>query len=142
MTRPELDAETKARIEAEEAYRRQLKSQATQRRGYGCAAWGCGGLALAAIALMGLSALGRSSGNSTSSDRRVDFVVNCEYALKDQLKSPATAKISNAFADGILSTASGYAWDGTVDAQNGFGALIRSRFRCQGSPESPTVTME
>lgn len=136
-----LTPEDRARIEAEEAYRQQLKAQAAAKRRNGCAAIGCGGVAFVIVALMGLSALGRSAGSKPSADPRIDFVVNCERLLKAQLKAPSTAKISNAFADGILSTVSGYAWDGTVDAQNSFGAQIRTAFRCQGPVDAPTITM-
>ena len=113
-------------------------------RRLGCLAWLGGAALLAVLALFGLAALGRSSADDppTASERRTDFVVNCERAVRDSLKAPASAQISNAFEDGLLTTASGFAWNGTVDAQNSFGANLRTAFRCQGPPENPSVTFQ
>lgn len=138
MTTPQ----DRARIEAEEAYRAELRGK---RRKGTLAKWGCGLLALPLLALIGVMFLGSlsrtlSSGDP-SPDRQTEFVVNCERQLKAALKAPATAQISNAFSDGVLTTASGYAWNGTVDAENSFGANIRTAFRCSGPPDTPTVTL-
>jgi len=47
----------------------------------------------------------------------------CEHAVRDRLRSPATA-IFNHDEPTLYSTT------GTVDSQNGFGAMLRARFRC------------
>lgn len=57
-------------------------------------------------------------------ERAVD---ECQQEVLAQLKAPATAEFGDAEAE---ETEDGYLVTGQVDAQNGFGALIRSDFRC------------
>jgi hypothetical protein len=56
-------------------------------------------------------------------------VTVCENLVKDDLKAPATAVFSNVEIE-QLDQAS-FNISGAVDAQNGFGALLRSEFKCQ-----------
>lgn len=64
-------------------------------------------------------------------------VTACEGFMKQRLKAPATAKYS-----GWLDSSTTPAVDGStivnayVDAQNSFGALIRTRYLCRVSPDS------
>lgn len=52
----------------------------------------------------------------------------CEEWVKEKLKAPSTAK----FQDGSESgTAAGFTITGTVDAQNSFGAALRSSWSCE-----------
>jgi hypothetical protein len=58
----------------------------------------------------------------------------CQEFVKDDLKAPATAKFPDISEVSIISTFSNdpnrYKVNGYVDAENGFGALLRSRFTC------------
>jgi hypothetical protein len=58
-------------------------------------------------------------------------IAACETAVKAQLKSPATAGFSG---ETTSPAGSGYYVEGNVDAQNGFGALIRSHWTCSTTP--------
>ena len=61
----------------------------------------------------------------TGEDLRINAVTACERAVAQNLKAPATAQYQ--------STASGVGpWTvtGTVDAENSFGALVRSQYEC------------
>lgn len=67
-----------------------------------------------------------------------DVVAEATRACQEQfilarLKAPATAKFSGAAVTKVTSSAVGdvYTISGSVDSQNGFGALIRSRWTCQ-----------
>jgi hypothetical protein len=65
----------------------------------------------------------------------------CEAAVKDRLKSPASA----AFPFGLAAQAKvtgdrTYQIVSHVDSQNGFGAMLRSRFICTVEGRSPDPT--
>lgn len=83
--------------------------------------------------------LGSVFGKRTTEDRRADcsrhgetmaFIMSQEF-VKRQLKSPSTAEFPRITANGVKST-----WQGEcnfqviafVDAQNSFGAVLRSRY--------------
>ena len=76
-----------------------------------------------------------SGGGSGSSPKTPDKLnewsaqIACQDTVKDRLKAPATAQFDNwtrsANADGT------YTITGTVDSQNSFGAMLRSKFSCQ-----------
>lgn len=52
----------------------------------------------------------------------------CEEWVKERLKAPATAE----FTDGTVSgSPSGYTITGTVDSENGFGAMLRGDWSCE-----------
>lgn len=55
-----------------------------------------------------------------------------EQFIPAQLKAPATAQFSGATITKVTPSAVGdvYTISGSVDAQNSFGALIRSRWTC------------
>ncbi|WP_152544803.1 hypothetical protein [Deinococcus phoenicis] len=141
-----LTPDDQARIQAEEAYRIQLR---TQKRRVGCWRWGCG-LLVAPIVLFfafwGLvkvfNAVTPDDPRQAQKDAQVEFVVNCENQIQASLKAPKTAKISSPWPDQVLTTVSGFAWNGYVDAENSFGANIRTDFRCSGPAASPTVVFE
>ena len=88
------------------------------------------------VAIIGYGSMDWSDGskNSYSSSSVTDSYGNDKYDamaaaekyVKGKLKSPSTAKFS-----GESATLSGSTWTvtGTVDAQNGFGATVRSTFR-------------
>lgn len=66
-------------------------------------------------------------------------ITMCEKFVKERLKSPTTAKFSGEAA-AAGSRADEYAVVGQVDAQNGFGAMIRSQFRCELTISGDTWT--
>ncbi len=77
---------------------------------------------------------GSGSGSTRSYDA-VDFSIQCEAMVAQQLKAPRTAQFqgSDKYGDGphsIKTTSSGFHWLGFVDAQNSFGALLRTSFVC------------
>lgn len=63
-------------------------------------------------------------------DRAIDA---CEGYVSDGLKAPSTAEFGEA---SVRKEAGGdvYAVTGTVDSQNGFGAMIRNRYECRVAP--------
>ena len=63
-----------------------------------------------------------------------NFVNQCRDAISSKLKSPTSAQFSNAWQDEPLlndDNDGSYFWRGTVDADNSFGAKIRSKFLCE-----------
>ncbi len=64
-------------------------------------------------------------------DRGTDLgaIDACHQAVKERLKSPASAKFSN---DRAAETAEGqWTVTGAVDSENSFGAMIRGTYSCQ-----------
>jgi hypothetical protein len=62
-----------------------------------------------------------------------DFTSQCQDLMRDQLKAPSTASFPNSYelANEVRKTAKGdFAWSSFVDAENSFGAKIRSAFVC------------
>lgn len=55
----------------------------------------------------------------------------CERAVESQLRSPSSAEFSGAPASTITQEDDSYRVSGTVDSENGFGAMIRSEFTCE-----------
>ena len=55
----------------------------------------------------------------------------CQDAVRERLRAPATAVFSNG-------SSNGYSVSGAVDSQNGFGALLRSHYRCSVSGDRIT----
>jgi hypothetical protein len=54
----------------------------------------------------------------------------CHQFVEDRLRAPATAKFEAYREATITNTGSQYTVRGHVDAENGFGALIRSHYSC------------
>lgn len=71
------------------------------------------------------------------------FVVKCRNNVKSQLKSPSTAKFPSALEshsavrDGEDNVR---VWQGYVDSQNGFGAMVRTQFVCTYAPATEEVS--
>lgn len=62
---------------------------------------------------------------------QIGALVASEYFVKQQLKSPSTADFPNLRSDGVAVTKTGectFKVVSYVDAQNGFGAQIRTRY--------------
>lgn len=74
-------------------------------------------------------AMGASSDSTTSTSPTGptgpsdDLYKQCENAVKDELKAPSTAQFSNERGNSFVIT-------GSVDSENGFGAMLRSEFKC------------
>jgi len=65
-------------------------------------------------------------GATAGPNLEISAQIACENLVSDQLKSPATAE----YNDKAVGKGSRWTVTGTVDAQNGFGAMLRSSFQC------------
>jgi hypothetical protein len=76
---------------------------------------------------------GRTS--SSPSARRVDAFVMCNQFVKDRLRSPASADFASV-TSAVINQVSGDEWtvQSHVDSQNGFGAMLRTKFTCTLKP--------
>jgi hypothetical protein len=91
--------------------------------------------ALAVFGILGAIGIGLwltpdSGGSSRSSEAMFHDVLAeraCERYVAAQLKAPSTAEFTDTEATGIGAQRT---VSGSVDAQNGFGAMIRSSFTC------------
>lgn len=68
------------------------------------------------------------------------FAVQCENAVRAQLKAPATARF-DAPAGRVEVEGLQARLTGTVDAQNSFGANLRSEFLCVGTQDNVSATL-
>lgn len=87
------------------------------------------GIAVVALAVCGLCGWGMNAKDSPAqADPSGDAKRVCqEEFIPKRLKAPRTAE----FADvSVTNDGDAYTVSGSVDAQNGFGALIRSSFTC------------
>lgn len=98
-------------------------------------------LVAAALVLAGVTAAcGGGTTSDSPTDRRFEAFDVCTQFVEDRLKAPATAKFRNPYQDDgevsfIAVPAGGWTVRSTVDAQNGFGALVRNDFICTVRPE-------
>jgi len=74
-------------------------------------------------------ALTRPSETNTTEAGYIELVGACRTEVTRQLKAPATARFSNERAVELGDRF--HYIDGSVDAQNSFGALVRSSYRCK-----------
>ncbi|GAA2182123.1 hypothetical protein GCM10009785_19950 [Brooklawnia cerclae] len=91
-----------------------------------------GVLVLAAIIVFAVTSSKPKSVGDRQDDARAAAIVACRDAIKDQLKAPRTAEFDD---ESVLWSGSEARVSGAVDAQNSFGALIRTQWSC-------TVTMD
>jgi hypothetical protein len=72
----------------------------------------------------------------------IEFDLLCQKMILDQLKAPKTAQFEDfgTRIDQIQTSVNGYFWPGVVDAQNSFGALIRSKFKCVWTRKTDNIT--
>lgn len=67
---------------------------------------------------------------------------SCEEFVKGRLKSPSSASFPFSVKPEIIGSGSGpYTVVGQVDSQNGFGAMIRSGYRCEVSFSGDTAKL-
>jgi|TARA_R110000796_G_scaffold60351_1_gene139693 hypothetical protein len=89
-------------------------------------------LLLFVLSLMLPSCFGGDSESSSSSNDLLAFNYSEEF-VKQSLKSPSTAKFPGTYEkrDYITKVSDNkYIIDAWVDSQNGFGAMIRSKYHC------------
>lgn len=77
-----------------------------------------------------------TAGKAHSGDATADYstyaLTMCQVAVKDRLRAPSTAKFTDRHViDRDPHDANQYRILGEVDAQNGFGAMLRSYWKCQ-----------
>lgn len=82
------------------------------------------------VAISIVSSCSNKSGN-TDPDQATMASIQCESFVKDQLKAPASADFPS-IADHIYKVGdNGYRIESHVDAQNSFGANLRSNYTCE-----------
>jgi hypothetical protein len=59
------------------------------------------------------------------SDTSYEAIAQCEAAIKERLKAPSTADFNSSAVGGGTWTVTG-----TVDAENSFGAKVRTNYQC------------
>lgn len=96
---------------------------------------GCGML-LAVVAIIGVAAWACTAafGDDTpdETDNEYTAIAACENSVEAQLRAPATADFGGEVA--TRGTGGTYTVTGHVDAENGFGAQIRTRWTCEARP--------
>jgi hypothetical protein len=86
------------------------------------------GVAVTALVALGAAVVGVGFAVHHGPSDTQQAIRACEKSIEGQLKAPATARFSQETAD---SNGPGYHVEGTVDAQNSFGALIRNQWTCE-----------
>ena len=89
-------------------------------------------LVIGVVAFTGLYFVDRYFGDESSGDQSAYVEVACRDWVKDRLKSPTSAKFSG---ENTTQTGNTYVVRGSVDAQNSFGAMIRSDYTCEAIHE-------
>jgi hypothetical protein len=86
---------------------------------------------LIGIGLLGILLGPLIGGSSEPINMQVDVTMACEDFVKARLKSPGSAKFSDTLPQEVYSMPDGsYSVISWVDAQNSFGALLRSKYVC------------
>jgi hypothetical protein len=88
-------------------------------------AWGVMIASLLILAvIIGFSVFGGSK-SDYDSDTSYEAIAQCEAAIKERLKAPSTADFNSSAVGGGTWTVTG-----TVDAENSFGAKVRTNYQC------------
>lgn len=100
---------------------------------------GCLGLiGLFGVLILVLLVIGHFSGGDQEGDSGAYVKVSCREWVKEKLKAPASAD----FSSETTSYSSGrYTVTGLVDAQNSFGAQVRSSFTCVATHSGETTRL-
>lgn len=97
--------------------------------------FGCLGMVGLVVAIgVAFAVIGAINGASDSynPNNSREAISQCEESIRQQLKSPSTAEFhSNASGSGTWTVI------GTVDAQNSFGAKVRSSYQCTVTVSGP-----
>jgi len=89
-------------------------------------------VALAVGAVSCIRSLGDGSGSGGGGGRNEGMAkVMCDHFIKDRLKAPSSADFSGIFSTTITGSGDDYTVVGTVDAENSFGAKLRSNYTCE-----------
>jgi hypothetical protein len=97
------------------------------RRGLHPALWAVLGAVVALLLAGGAYVLTRPGGVKGGDPDRTQAIHLCEDSIRNQIRSPASAQFSGETYSAGASTWTVY---GNIDAQNGFGALIRKTWSC------------
>ena len=103
---------------------------------------GCGGAILLAIIILWAigAATGSDSSSSSDSGAKEDSAKEvCHKAVRAQLKSPATADFHDEATDTVGNKIT---VTGSVDSENGFGALLTSTFDCGTKVDGDYVRLD
>ena len=73
---------------------------------------------------------GDSSGSGGDGRDEIGASIVCEDFVKDRLKAPSTADFPSYSDYTITGSGDDYTVEGYVDAENGFGAMIRTDWTC------------
>jgi hypothetical protein len=97
------------------------------------------------LLFIGLFQGGGNGGNSSSSrsadDVGIAVSVTCENIVERQLKAPSTAKFSKYRESTYTPSSTGGTYRGYVDAENSFGAMLRSEFTCTYDKSTDNVRL-
>ncbi len=88
------------------------------------------------LALLVLWGIGKCSDSSKSDADRADDTLaylTCEKAVESRLKSPSTADFAGYGNSQIRQSGKTFVIDSYVDAQNSFGAMVRTKWSCSAS---------
>lgn len=111
----------------------------------GCMTIGCAGVLVLFFCIWLMNALSPHPPAGVAAPAGPDWVdikTKCQMAIETKLKAPSSAKFNwgerTQFTDKDPGRA-GLGFVGTVDSQNSFGAMIRTRFRCWIRADEATV---
>lgn len=90
----------------------------------GCLGW----FGIILLVCVGLAYLGNMPGGRSPNEFQA--YSDCKAAVKEQLKSPASAKFSNEKFESNQSDDTDFRVSLAVDSQNSFGAIMRDEFSC------------
>jgi hypothetical protein len=92
---------------------------------------GCGGFLLVMFILALLVGIFSDDPPAPKEPSRLDAILMSQVFVKQNLKAPSTAKFPSSGQFQAYDMVDGWEVSGYVDAQNGFGAQIRSHFKCK-----------
>lgn len=96
--------------------------------------WAVGGAIFLAVVIVGAALSDDGNGDPRADEKYPadEARYACQAWVKDGLKAPATAKFSG---NGATGSDGNWTITGTVDAENSFGALIRTTWTCNARVE-------
>lgn len=74
-----------------------------------------------------------TSRSDPAADTSAQLIATCREGVKARLKAPSTAQFGEETTAGMSETR--WKVSGVVDAQNGFGAMLRKRYSCQADKD-------
>lgn len=108
-----------------------------RRRPLGCLGWSIVGVATVAIVTITFTLVI----DNTDTGKRIKAETACQDAVSASLKAPSTAEFTTGKTTGTYPS---YTTAGWVDAENSFGAQIRTKYACEvvGSDDGETWTVK